>query len=444
MEVTVGIDIGTTSVKAVAVDAAGAVVRGVRIPHALVAPDADRFEHDAVAAWRVGPTTALAAVSEGLEVEGVTVAAMVPSLCGVDADGIPVTAGLLYGDARGRGDRHGVGVQGEVVGFARWLTAQPGVTALWPAQAVANRALCGVGAIDTSTAKTMMPLFDGQGWSDAVCDELGITAAMLPDLSPGFAPIGATLDGAAVGGGSIDAFAEQLVADARAPGDVLVICGTTLIVWALTDTLRDAPGLWSMPYTVPGLYAIGGASNAGGLFIDRVRALVGDPVGRPNRTDVPVWLPYLRGERTPLHDPHRRAELLDVHLGHGPIEVLRAAHEATGFVVRHHLEVARVEARRLVVVGGGTRSSRWMEALADATGLPVDVAAHAEGAAIGAARIARTTAGLDPDLSGADSWARLRGRVEPRPEWAAACGVRYRRFLDSTRRGRPDETPTIT
>jgi xylulokinase len=321
-----------------------------------------------------------------------------------------------------------------VVGFARWLATQPGVVGLWPAQAVANRALCGVGAIDGSTAMTMMPLYDGLGWSEAVCGQIGITPTMLPIVSPGFAPIGATPEGARVSGGTIDAQAEQLVADARAPGDVLVICGTTLIIWALSESRQQAPGLWSVPYTVPGLYAIGGASNAGGLFIDRVRILVGDTEGEAGSTDVPVWLPYLRGERTPLHDPDRRAELLDVHLGHGPAEVVRAAHEASGFVVRHHLERAGFDARRLVAVGGGTRSAAWMQALADAAGVVVDVAVHPEGAAIGAARIARATAGLDSDLSGAGAWAGVERRVEPRPEWVAACGARYRRFLDATNR----------
>ena len=67
----------------------------------------------------------------------VTVSAMVPSLCGVDDRGIPVTPGLLYGDARGRADAAADGgVAGEIVGFARSLASQPGVAALWPAQAV--------------------------------------------------------------------------------------------------------------------------------------------------------------------------------------------------------------------------------------------------------------------------------------------------------------------
>src|SRR3954454_23613753 len=100
-EVTVGIDIGTTSVKAVAADASGRVVARARVAHEVRSPAADMLEHDARAAWRDGVVAALGEVARGLDVAGVNVAAMVPSLCAVDGDGVPITPGLLYGDVRG-------------------------------------------------------------------------------------------------------------------------------------------------------------------------------------------------------------------------------------------------------------------------------------------------------------------------------------------------------
>ncbi|MGH9208936.1 MAG: FGGY family carbohydrate kinase, partial [Acidimicrobiales bacterium] len=95
-EVTIGIDIGTTSVKAVAADGDGNVLARARIPHKLVFPAADRMQHDAAQAWRRGPRRALAEVDRS-DARGVCVAAMVPSLTGVDRRGIPRTPGLLYG-----------------------------------------------------------------------------------------------------------------------------------------------------------------------------------------------------------------------------------------------------------------------------------------------------------------------------------------------------------
>ena len=99
--VTIGIDIGTTAVKAVAADGDGRVVARTRIPHQLRIPAPDRLEHDADEAWRLGP---LAAVRELARpgAKAVAVSAMVPSLTAVDSGGKPITPGLLYGDSRGR------------------------------------------------------------------------------------------------------------------------------------------------------------------------------------------------------------------------------------------------------------------------------------------------------------------------------------------------------
>ena len=107
-DVTVGIDIGTTSVKAVAADDDGNVLSRARIPHRVVAPDPGRFEHDPQQAWIDGVLAAwndVSAGAAGRSVAAVTISAMVPSMCGVDSAGMPVTPGLLYGDARGRTPR---------------------------------------------------------------------------------------------------------------------------------------------------------------------------------------------------------------------------------------------------------------------------------------------------------------------------------------------------
>src|SRR5437588_55245 len=161
-QVTVGVDIGTSSVKAIAADADGEVVASVRVPHPVRVPSPGRFEHDAELAWRRGPREALAAVSTDLDVQGVSVAAMVPSLTAVDGDGLPLSSGC------------------------------------------------------------------------------------------------------------IDALADQIVAGADNDGDVLVILGTTLIIWAVTTSEEPVPGYWTIPHTAPGKLLVGGPSNAGGLFTNWV------------------------------------------------------------------------------------------------------------------------------------------------------------------------------
>src|SRR5260221_787984 len=102
--VTVGIDIGTSSVKAIAADDDGNVVARSRIPNDFSVPSPQRFEHDAAVAWHQGPQRALEALGD-VDACAVSVAAMVPSLTAVDDAGVPCMPGLLYGDERGHNTR---------------------------------------------------------------------------------------------------------------------------------------------------------------------------------------------------------------------------------------------------------------------------------------------------------------------------------------------------
>lgn len=404
------------------------------------------MEHDAVQAWRRGPKRALAALGPlPAAAVAVAVASMVPSLTAVDRRGRPLTPGLLYGDRRAMPDDRAAGPGGrtdeggtELAGFLRWShLAAPEAYAYWPAQAVANHSLGGLPAIDMAVAYIASPLYGASGWDPELCHRVGVRPDQLPPVElPGTAVgrLGGAPDGPLITAGAVDVWCEQLVAGASQPGDVHVMCGTTLIVWAVVDAAAPEPqaGLWSVPHSSPGLRIVGGASNAGGLFLDWAGRALRTPV-RDERIDpgrIPIWIPYLRGERTPYHDPSRRASLVDLDLTHGSGALRRAAWEASGFVVRHHLQLGRVEARRLVATGGGTRVEGWMQALADTTGLPVHVAAEPEGAARGAAFLARMACGMESDVAEAARWASTSVLMEPRSEWVGPVADRYQRFLE--------------
>jgi len=434
-DLTVGIDIGTTSVKGVVVDGSGTIVDRVRVPHPVNVPAPDRFEHDPNRAWRAGPRKAFARLAAHRPL-AVAVSTMVPSLTAVDRSGRAVTPGLLYGDARGRDgvERTTTSDAGEVVGFLRWTAAAaPDAFGYWPAPAVANFALAREAVVDIGTAFTSAPLFGESGWDASVAASCGADAARLPRIEMMGTAAGRVRGSETVLAiGGIDAMCEGLVSDGKHPGDVLVNCGTTLIPWLYTSAPVEAPGLWSVPTMTPGVWSTGGPSNAGGLFLGWVDRLIG-PVRASDTVDpsnVPVWVPYIRGERVPHHDPYRRASLHDLNLTHGPAAVQRAAYEAAGFVVRHVIDLAAAPATRVVALGGGTRVDGWMQALADCTGLPVHVAAAPEGAALGAAWLARMAVGLEEGLEGAARWAATARIVEPRPEWAAPVADRYASFRE--------------
>lgn len=396
-DVTIGIDIGTTAVKAVAADDNGRVTARVRIGHQLAVPAPDRLEHDADEAWRRGPLAALDRLV-GPDTRALAVAAMVPSLTAVDPAGRPITPGLLYGDARGRvpnasvARAQSVPSVGETAEFLRWTAGQAlDASGYWPAPAVANYALSGEAVIDYATAVTTLPLFDGTGWNATACADCGVTVDRMPRVETFGVGVGQVRGtGAVLAVGAVDALCEQIVAGADRDGDVLVLCGATLIVWTTISAARQVPGLWTIPHTAPGKSQIGGASNAGGLFLNWVDRVIGpgDPaLADPRR--VPVWLPYIRGERTPFHEPDRRAVLDGVDLSQDAASVRRAAYEASGFVVRQLIELSGAPVARIVAAGGGTRIQPWMQAIADATGRPVEVSRVAEGAALGAAFLGR-------------------------------------------------------
>jgi xylulokinase len=450
---TIGVDVGTTSVKAVAVDPEGAVVARTRVPHRVGTPSVDHLEHDVARAWRRGPKRAFASVSAelGADAAGVAVTSMVPSITAVNRRGTPLLPGLLYGDVRARptgevgsdGDRGGERDQGRRM-LAWAVDQQPGAWAYWNCQAMATHALTGVPAVDMATAMSFGDLYTRGRWDGAALGAMGVDEAQMPVVGPMGGGIG-TVPGTATifAGGSIDAFCEQLVAGADRPGDVLVIFGATLIVWVVTDEAKDAPGLISLPHTVPGLFLTGGPSNAGALFADWAASVVGRPArhapGAPGarataglRTgdpgQVPVWLPYLRGERTPFHDPELRASVHGLDIAQGPAALIRGAHEASGFVIRRMMERCGAPTRRVVATGGGSRSVPWMQAVADATGLPVDTVAVPEGAALGAAFLARMAAGLETSFAAAGSWAATGTRIDPDPAWVAAASDRFHQF----------------
>jgi xylulokinase len=459
--VTVGIDIGTTSVKAIAADATGRVLARSRVPHQVAVPSPGRLEHDARAAWRDGPRQALAAVVGQLggpsSLVAAAVSALAPTLAPVDEAGSPLGPGVLYDDDRGRPDGLDPTRSREAAELLGWAASTfPGAASFWPAQAVANRALGGPAAIDLATAFSVGPLLAADGWDAPRCTALGINSAQLPSvvmfgqaighLDPTLVPF----DSAAAGGGTgvrpqlvaggVDAFCEQLVAGELSVGDVLVVCGSTLVVWVVTkedpssaplETVGASDGLWRLPDLTPGRVMVGGPSNAGGLFLDWVDRLFRPAVldGRAplDPAAIPLWQPYLRGERVPLHDRSLRGAVAGLDLTQGPDELRRAAFEASAMALRGIVERAGGEPSRIVVTGGGARVPGWLQAIADVTAVTVEPVGVPEGAALGAAWLARMGAGLETSIEDASRWASAGPVVEPDAAWVGACAERYAR-----------------
>jgi xylulokinase len=165
------------------------------------------------------------------------------------------------------------------------------------------------------------------------------------------------------------------------------------------------------------------------MFVNWVRRAVAEPAVATGPAAVPVFVPYLKGERTPVHDVSLRASIHGLDISHDGGSIMRAGYEASAFVARRMMDLSGGKQQRIVASGGGTHDPQWMQALADCTGMPVELVATPEGAALGAAWRARVVAGLDQN-NDVVRWVRRSERqYEPDPAWVGPCEERYQRWL---------------
>ena len=240
-----------------------------------------------------------------------------------------------------------------------------------------------------------------------------------------------------LGAGSVDGMCEQLVAGTVEEGDVLVALGSTLVVWLTVPGWPDeVPGLWRAPHLAPGMAMLGGASNAGGMWADWVDRVVRpgeqDAAARP--ADVPIWWPWARGREGPLARPGPaggpgRGRHLSRPASPAPRCLRgdgfrRPVHRGAGVGAQAPGRPASWPA------AAGTVNRAWLQAVAEVLGQPVLPMAVPEGAALGAAWLARMAAGLETSISDGKRWARWSEPVEPRTDWAAAADERYHRWLE--------------
>jgi xylulokinase len=157
--------------------------------------------------------------------------------------------------------------------------------------------------------------------------------------------------------------------------------------------------------------ALGGAAPLTTLFAEAA------PV--PAGSEGLVFLPYLAGERWPLHDPSARGAFVGLTLHHGRGHLARAVLEAAAYAVRHVAAPARragLPFTELRVTGGTAASRLWNGIKADALNVEVAVPAVTEASLIGAAILAAAGVGAHPDLwAGIDAMVHVAERIAPDP-----------------------------
>ncbi|PBC63596.1 carbohydrate kinase [Streptomyces sp. Tue6028] len=436
----VGIDVGTSMVKAAAFDESGRELAVETQPVRLSLHDGF-VEQDMEEVYTavVGVLSALTTAVPGpVELAGLT--GQGDGVWLVDDEGRPVRAAASWMDGRAHelvdqwladgtfetvfrrtGSAMFPGCPGPLLAWLdRYEPAalDAAATALYCKDMVFQR-LTGVRATDVSDAS--MPFLDPRTrrYDNRVVELLGLThrrgllAPVSDPLATGRARGEGLPSGTPLANGPYDLPACALGAGVTAPGDGLLIVGTCLASLVGTTDLdlsgepaglyisTDRAGYWlrAMPAMV-GTAALDWVLSTTGVRHDEVDGLLAEtPPGAHGVRVLPYFAPS--GERAPFVEPRLRAELTGVSLESTKADLVRATCEGIGFAARHCLEAAGLTGS-LAVCGGGTRSPAWMQLLADVLGRPLRVI-EGEVGARGAVLAAAGRHGVSLD---ADAWTR--------------------------------------
>ncbi|GAB2894577.1 FGGY-family carbohydrate kinase [Streptomyces mayteni] len=476
MTLLLGIDIGTSGSKGVLVRPDGGLVARAECAHGVATPRPGWVEHDAVGVWWRDFVALvrelLARVPAGERVAAVGVSGIGPCVLPVGGDGEPLRPAILYGvdtragaqiaEQRARfGDavvleRCGSPLTSQAVGpKLAWLRAEePAVfaaTRRWfMASSYLVHRLTGAYVLDHHSASQCVPLYDLRrgGWIEEWCDEVAPDvewprlvwpAEVVGEVTGEAAELTGLPAGTPVVAGTVDAWAEAAAVGVTAPGDVMVMYGTTMFLVNVVGEPAPDARLWSTRGAFPGTYSLAAGMATSGAVTGWLRELTGAEYGTlvaeaaavPPGAEGLLMLPYFAGERTPLFDPDARGLVLGLTLRHGRGHLYRAALEGTAFGVRHNLE-AMAEAggapARLVAVGGGAREL-WTRIVSDVTGRPQQVPRHTIGAAYGDAFLAAVGTGraVERDIAG---WNPVEQVVEPDSEVHEGYGELYRLYRE--------------
>ncbi len=449
----VGLDIGTSSAKAVAIDRDGEVLKVAERPYAPVSPRPGWSEQDPEEWWRAAED----ALDEcgGHHCDGIGLSGQMHGLVALDGAQRPLRPAILWNDARAHEQCGAIEERLGLEGFValtgnRALAGCTAPSLLWvrdhepelygeiasivlPKDYVRLR-LTGELATDAVDASGTL-LFDvaERSWSAKVLDALELDPDWLPRVYESPAPAG-RLGRVPVAAGAGDEAAAAVGAGVVRQGDpVSIVLGTSgVVVAALDGYAADARGrAHSYCHAVPsGWNVLGVTLSAGGSLrwlrdvLDpqvSFRRLILEAEAWDPGTGGLLFAPQLAGERMPHADPKARGGFVGLGTHHDRGALTRAVLEGVAFSVReslHLLDGLAGTPARARVSGGGARSETWLEILAAVLDLPLEICHVQEGAAYGAALLGGVAAGLWMNVPEAvDSCVRVVRTVEPRADW---------------------------
>lgn len=488
-----GLDVGTSGVKAILVAESGEIEASATTPLDLSTPKPGWAEQDPNAWWSasVASIKSVLAARPNARVASVGISGQMHSSVFLDKRGEVIRPALLWCDGRTTAECQEITacVGGEMK--LRDLASNPALEGftlpkvLWlrkhEPQAFAQLAtvmlakdfiryrLTGVMATEPSDASaTLMYDTARLRWSTEVLDAVGLPHSIVPTVGGSAEVLGKVHADAAsatglplgtpvVGGGADNACGAAGVG-AVTPGEAVASWGTSGTVLAPTAEPRVDPALRAHTFchVVPGMwYLMGVVLAAGGAFAwyreQFVRELAGaadindrldnEAASVPPGAEGVTFLPYLQGERTPHRDASMRGALLGLSLAHSRAHVTRAVVEGVCFALRDSLSILRdvgLAPSQMLLTGGGAKSPFVRRLQSEVFGLPVCTVNREEGPAFGAALLGAVGVRAFPDLAAAAKAMLTRGALEtPTAAAHAAYDEPYRRFRGSYAAARP-------
>ena len=472
MSVLVGLDVGTSGARAVAVDEAGNVVAEASSEYPLHSPRPGWTEQDP-ADWWEGAKRALGRVAAevGGDVSGLGLTGQMHGSVFLDSADRVIRPALLWNDQRTEkqcgeitravGSERLIRIAGNpaLTGFQApkvvWLREEEPENFARVARVLLPKdyvrlLLAGEYATDASDASgTLFLDVEGRDWSGEILAALEVPPEWMPKVHEGPENTGGLREevaeelglpaGIPVAAGGGDNAAAAVGTGIVAPGLLGSSVGTSGVLFAPSEGFTPDPSgrLHAFCHAVPGAYHLMAVTLSAGGSLSWWRDVVGgdfdDLVGAasevPPGSEGLVFLPYLSGERTPHLDPGARGAFFGLTARHAEAHMTRAVMEGVVFSLRDGLEIMRglgVPVEDVRATGGGARSALWRGLQADVYGEPIRRTAADEGPAYGAALLAGVAAGTYRDVEETSSVVSLREEVTaPDPQRAKAYDEYY-------------------
>ncbi len=477
MKLYIGIDLGTSAVKLLLMDAAGGIKNVVSKEYPLEFPHPGWSQQNPED-WRRAVMEGIPELLQGFDasaVAGIGAGGQMHGLVVLDENDNVIRPAILWNDGR---TAKQVDYLNNVVGKEKLsaLTANiafAGFTApkiLWmrenepenfariakimlPKDYI-NYILTGVHSCDYSDASGML-LLDVQNkcWSREMLDLCGIAEQQMPQLFESFAPIGTVTPEIAaqlglpasvvVCAGAGDNAAAAVGTGVVGEGGCNISLGTSGTVFISSESFGVDPNnaLHAFAHADGGWHLMGCMLSAAScnkwlledIFGTNDHAAEQAPISddKLGRNHV-FFLPYLMGERSPINDTNARGTFIGMTMDTTRADLTQAVLEGVAFAVRDMVEVARslgITVDSSKICGGGARSPLWKKMIANILNAELQCPESEQGPGMGGAMLAMVACGEYPDVKSA--CARLvsvSSTVEPEPELVARYEARYQQF----------------